>query len=150
MLLINENVRHAPLARYVLQRILQRSPILHLVELHKVVFFLATQLFVEQRLRGPAVGAVGFREHDDGIGVDEGLGFGFRRGHGGGGEGGACEGRKEAAKEGSYCGGVGEVCLGWWCVSCKGELGRRVRWLYGCDGEGKDKYVSEELEESEV
>jgi hypothetical protein len=103
MLLINENIRHAALSRDLLQRILQRGAILHLIQLHQEIFVWAAELVVQEGLGGAAVGAVGFAEDDDGVVVDDGLGFGFGGRHGGG--GGACEGCEEAADEGSYgCG----------------------------------------------
>lgn len=107
MLLPNKHIRHAPLPRHLLQRVLQRRPVLHLVQLHQVVFILAAEFLIEESLGRPAVGAVGFREHDDGVRVDEGLRFGCGGGHGEGGDGGAGEGVEEPAEEGSYGGGVG-------------------------------------------
>lgn len=114
----DEDVRHAALARDLLQRILQSSAVLNLIQLHQVVLVLAAELFVQQRLGGTAVGAVGFAEDDDGVAVDDLLRFRFGGRHGG--RTGGSKGCDEAAEEGSYDCGV-EVLMGCGCCFVAGS-----------------------------
>ena len=107
MFLRNEDVRHAALARDILQSILQSSTILDLVQFHQEVLVLAAELLVEQRFCRATVGAVGFAEDDDGIAVDDLLRLCLCGCHGGG--AGASEGTEKTAEEGSY--GCGVVVL---------------------------------------
>jgi len=79
VLLGDEDVRHAALARNILERILQRCAIFDLIQFHQEVLVLAAELLVEQRLRCAAIRAVRFAEDDDIVAIDDLLRFRFSR-----------------------------------------------------------------------
>jgi len=97
MRLPNEDIRHRRLPRNLPQRILQRRPILDLIELNGEKL---GALLREELLGRAAVGAVGFGEDGDGVVVDDALCFCACRGHGS--RGGAAG--EELAEEGNCCG----------------------------------------------